>query len=83
MPPAPSCWSGRNPRPTSPPFPRRRITLPRRRGEAGCVNRELTIGDRRPEVGGALTGLGGTQERAREWLVAEIERIAEAKRRAG
>jgi hypothetical protein len=27
------CWSGRGPRPTSPPFPRRHITLPRRTAE--------------------------------------------------
>jgi hypothetical protein len=32
--------------------------------------------------GGALTGLGISKERARGWLVAEIERITEAKRRS-
>jgi hypothetical protein len=33
--------------------------------------------------GGALTGLGITKERAREWLVPELKRLGEAKRRAG
>jgi len=32
---------------------------------------------------GALAGLGISEERAREWLVAEIERITAAKRRTG
>jgi hypothetical protein len=32
---------------------------------------------------GALTGLGISRERAREWLVAEIERITEAARQSG
>jgi hypothetical protein len=33
--------------------------------------------------GGALTGLGITTERAREWLIPELKRLAEEKRRAG
>jgi hypothetical protein len=33
--------------------------------------------------GGTLAGLGITKERAREWLVPELERLAEEKRRAG
>ncbi len=33
--------------------------------------------------GGALAGLGITTDRAREWLVPELERLAEEKRRAG
>jgi hypothetical protein len=33
--------------------------------------------------GGALTGLGITAERAREWLIPELKRLAEEKRRAG
>jgi hypothetical protein len=33
--------------------------------------------------GGALTGLGITAERAREWLIPELKRLAEEKRRTG
>ena len=43
----------------------------------GLLDDEEAIG------GGALTGLGITKERAREWLVPELKRLGEAKRRAG
>ncbi len=43
----------------------------------GVLEEEESLG------GGALAGLGITKERAREWLVPELERLAEAKRRAG
>jgi len=43
----------------------------------GLLDDEESLG------GGTLTGLGVTKERAREWLVPELERLAEAKRRAG
>ena len=43
----------------------------------GLLDDEESLG------GGALTGLGITKERAREWLVPELERLVEAKRRAG
>jgi hypothetical protein len=33
--------------------------------------------------GGPLTGLGLTSARAREWLLPELERLAEEKRRTG
>jgi hypothetical protein len=38
------------------------------------------LDDEESSGGGALTGLGISRERAREWLVAEIGRITEAKR---
>jgi hypothetical protein len=43
----------------------------------GLLDDEESLG------GGTLTGLGITKERAREWLIPELERLAEAKRRAG
>jgi len=43
----------------------------------GLLEEEDSLGQ------GTLTGLGIGKERAREWLVAEIERITEAKRRSG
>jgi ClpA/ClpB-like protein len=43
----------------------------------GLLEHEESLGE------GPLTGLGISKERAREWLVAEIERIMEAKRRTG
>ena len=43
----------------------------------GLLDDEESLG------GGTLTGLGVTKERARDWLVPELERLAEAKRRAG
>ena len=43
----------------------------------GLLDDEESLG------GGTLTGLGVTKERAREWLVPELERLAEAKRSAG
>ena len=41
------------------------------------------LDDEESPDGGTLTGLGITKERAREWLIPELERLAEAKRRAG
>ncbi len=41
------------------------------------------LDDEESSGGGALTGLGISKERARGWLVAEIERITEARRRSG
>jgi hypothetical protein len=41
------------------------------------------LDDEEGSGGGALTGLGISKERARGWLVAEIERITEAKRQGG
>ena len=41
------------------------------------------LDDEEVSGGGALTGLGISRERAREWLVAEVERITEAKRQGG
>ncbi len=43
----------------------------------GVLEEEYTQG------GGALTGLGVTANRARAWLVPELKRLAEEKRRAG
>ena len=43
----------------------------------GVLEEEESLGD------STLTGLGITKERAREWLIPELERLAEAKRRAG
>ena len=41
------------------------------------------LDDEESPDGGTLTGLGITRVRAREWLIPELERLAEAKRRAG
>jgi hypothetical protein len=41
------------------------------------------LDDEESSGGGAVTGLGISRERAREWLVAEIGRITEAKRQGG
>ena len=41
------------------------------------------LDDEEGSGGGALTGLGISRERARGWLVAEIERIIQAKRQGG
>jgi hypothetical protein len=41
------------------------------------------LDDEESSGGGALTGLGISKDRARGWIVAEIERITEARRRAG
>jgi Clp amino terminal domain, pathogenicity island component len=41
------------------------------------------LDDEESSGGGALTGLGISKDRAREWIVAELERITRAKRRPG
>ena len=40
------------------------------------------LGEEESQGGGTLTGLGVTRERAQPWLVAEIQRLVEAKRKA-